>query len=126
VSALGSVHTLYLCECRNITDVSALGSVHTLNLRDCTGITDVSALGSVHTLDLIFCRFFDVTHCQQRHTPSWPAGGVSVLLYIGIYNSQLPTTSTLGLDQLWMYYVVLVLHSFEKETLDPCGVVSYS
>ena len=69
VSALGSVHTLDLRNCRGITDVSALGSVHTLDIRGCTGITDVSALGNVHTLDLSYCDgITDVSALGCVHT----------------------------------------------------------
>ena len=44
------VHTLYLRNCKNITDVSLLGNVHTLDLSYCDKITDVSALGKVHLI----------------------------------------------------------------------------
>ena len=47
MSALGGVHTLYLSNCKQLTDVSALGGVHTLSLTGCGQLTDVSALGGV-------------------------------------------------------------------------------
>ena len=63
------VHTLYLYDCQNITDVSALGHVHTLKLWNCEKITDVSALGQVHTLILEYCRnITDVSALGQVHT----------------------------------------------------------
>jgi hypothetical protein len=49
------MHTLTLYGCEGITDVSALGSVHTLYIDNCPGISYINvsaliALGSVHAL----------------------------------------------------------------------------
>ena len=65
VAGLGqcaSLHTLNLSGCRGVTNVAGLGqcaSLHTVNLRNCTGVADVAGLGqcaSLHTLNLSDCR----------------------------------------------------------------------
>lgn len=53
VCILGSVHTLYLNHCYNITNVNSLRMIHKLYLYCCKNVQDVGMLGNVHTLNLV-------------------------------------------------------------------------
>ena len=69
IRALGGVHTLNLSEYNQVSNVSALGGVHTLNLSRCDQVSDVSALGGVHTLNLFMCdQVSDVSALGGVHT----------------------------------------------------------
>ena len=57
IKSLGTLNTLILSGCSNITDVSPLINVRILDLSFCKNIIDFTVLrnGSIHTLDLSYC-----------------------------------------------------------------------